>query len=269
MFDIETLPIIGNFWDTGKQYIGPDNILEDYIILSWSAKSLFSPTIIGDILTPAEIKRRLDTVFQVDPDPHNADERIVRRMWKMLDEADVVITQNGVKFDAKKLNTRFLYYRLPPPRPYHHIDTLLAANSAFSASSHRLGYMMEFLGLERKKKTDYELWQRCQIGDVAALQEMYDYGLNDTLILEDYYATIRAWIPNHPNFAKYANRYVNLAAGEVSCPVCRSIITKKEINGTYTTPIGNEYDSFRCQHCGTVGRRSKKRPGTPAVRRAG
>ena len=60
VFDIETLPIIGTFWDTGKQYIGHDNILEDWVVLSWSAKALFDGKTIGDILTPDEIKRRLD-----------------------------------------------------------------------------------------------------------------------------------------------------------------------------------------------------------------
>ena len=266
VFDIETLPIIGTFWDTGKQYIGHDNILEDWVVLSWSAKALFDGKTIGDILTPDEIKRRLETLIQINPDPHNADERIVRRIWKLMDDADVVIHQNGKKFDVRKLNARFVHYGLPPYRPIHQIDTLLAAQSAFGTSSHKLDHMTKFLSLERKRPTDYDLWKRSTYGDPAALKEMYDYGLNDTVILEDYYARIRAWIPNHPNFSAYTHNYVDLQADEVACPVCRHPIHKSLITDTYRTPIGNTYDSFRCPHCGAIGRRSKKRPGTPAVR---
>lgn len=265
VFDIETLPIIGTFWDTGKQYIHHDNILEDWVVLSWSAKSLFDSHIIGDILTQDEIKRRLATLIDPNPDPHHADERIVRRMWKLLDEADVVIHQNGKKFDMRKLNARFIYYGLPPYRPVHQIDTLIASNAAFGTSSHKLDYMTKFLSLERKRPTDYELWKGSTYGDPAKLKEMYDYGINDTVILEDYYARIRAWIPNHPNFSAYTHRYVD-AQDEVSCPVCRHVIHKSAITGTYRTAIGNEYDSFRCPHCGAIGRKNKKRPGRPEVR---
>jgi predicted RNA-binding Zn-ribbon protein involved in translation (DUF1610 family) len=265
VFDIETLPIIGTFWDTGKQYIGHNNIMEDWVVLSWSAKSLFDSNTIGDILTPGEIKRRLNTVIDPNPDPHYADERIVRRMWKLIDEADVVIHQNGKKFDMRKLNARFVYYGLPPYRPVHQIDTLIAAQAAFGTSSHKLDYMTKFLSLERKRPTDYELWTGSMYGDPASLKEMYDYGLNDTTILEEYYARIRAWIPNHPNFSAYTNSYVD-AHDEVSCPVCRHPIHKSHINGTYRTALGNEYDSFRCPHCGAVGRKNKKRPGRPEVR---
>lgn len=268
VFDIETLPMIVTAWDTGKQYINMDNILEDYVILSWSAKGLFDSHVIGDILTPTELQRRLGTVFAPNPDPHNADYRIVKRMWKLLDEADVVITQNGKKFDVKKLNTRFIYYGFPPPRPFHHIDTMEACNAVMAPSSAKLGYMTKFLGMRRKMDTDYALWLACQRGEPQALSMMYDYGLNDTLILEDYYSYIRAWIPNHPNFSIYTNKYID-ADDLTMCPVCRHIIELKSITGTYTTPIGNSYDSFRCAHCGTVGRKSKKRPGTPLVRRAG
>lgn len=259
VFDIETLPIIGTFWRTGKQYIGHDNIMEDWIVLSWSAKYLFEPEVFGDILNQGEIQKRLKSLISIDHKPHYADHRIVKRMWELLDKADVVITQNGKKFDAKKLNTRFLYHGLPPPHPYHHIDTLEAANAAFSASSHSLAYMMRFLGLPRKMDTDYSLWLGCQFGDADSLQRMYEYGLNDTWILEEYYTTIRAWIPKHPNFSAYTNRFVDLEKGEQSCPICRAVITESALSGRrYRTPLGYEYNAFRCKTCGSTGRMSQR-----------
>lgn len=261
VMDIETLPIIGTFWDTGRQYISPENILEDWVVLSWSAKGLFDPNIIGDILTPEEIARRNATVLALNPKPHNADYRIIKRMWDLLDRADVVIHQNGKKFDIKKLNARFIYYGFPPYRPIHQIDTLEAHNAAFGTSSGKLAYMTKFLSLPRKMDTNYELWLRCTLGDPAALKEMYGYGLNDTWILEDYYARIRAWIPKHPSFSAYTHNYVDLEKGEVACHVCRHVIPEGAITDTYKTPLGYEYDSFRCPHCGAVGRRTQRRPG--------
>lgn len=269
VMDIETLPIIGTFWDTGKQYIGHDNILEDWVVLSWSAKGLFDNHTIGDILTPDEIKRRLNTVIDPNPDPHYADERIIYRMWKLIDEADVVIHQNGKKFDMRKLNARFIYYKLPPYRSVHQIDTLEASRAAFGTSSHKLDYMTKFLSLEHKHPTDYDLWKRSTYGDPDALKEMYDYGINDTVILEEYYATIRAWIPNHPNFSAYTHNYVDLTYNAVACPICRHPIHKSLITDIYRTPIGNIYDQFRCPHCGALGRISKKNPGMPKVRQSG
>jgi len=43
------------------------------------------------------------------------DSGILREIWKMLDEADIVITQNGRKFDQKKLNARFILNGFKPP----------------------------------------------------------------------------------------------------------------------------------------------------------
>ena len=267
VFDIETLPIIGTFWDTGKQYIPHQNIIEDYVVLSWSAKYLFSPRGMGDILTSKEAQTRMESVLSGKE--HNADERIIRHIWKLIDEADCLISQNGIKFDIKKLNTRFLFYGLNPPRPFHHIDTLQAANSAFAVSSHSLDYMMRFLRLARKLPTNYALWLRCMRGDSKALKEMNTYGMNDTFILEDYYAKIRAWIPNHPNFSAYTHRYVDLKAGENSCPVCRHVINESALDGRYRTPLGYVYRSFRCLHCGVVGRLNERDKQKINVRRAG
>jgi RNase H-like protein len=259
VFDIETLPDIGTFWSTGKQYIGYQNILEDFVILSWTAKWLMDIEDMGDILKPEECRERINQLFvPIDQKTHNADLRILKSIWKLLDKADAVITQNGVRFDVKKLNTRFAYYNMPPPAPFHNIDTLQAAQASFSSSSNRLDYMTQFLKVGRKKETDYELWKRCQVGDKESLSYMLDYNKNDIYILEDYYLRIRPWIPKHPNFSVYTDRYVELGPTDVLCPICRSTITSEDFIRDYRTPVGNSYKQFRCSCCGSIGRRNKK-----------
>jgi hypothetical protein len=176
------------------------------------------------------------------------------------------ITQNGIKFDEKMLNTRFVHYGMPKPTPFHHIDTLQACYAAFRPTSAKLDYMTQFLGLPRKLPTEYGLWLGCQVGDKESLRKMYEYGLNDTWILEDYYAQIRAWIPKHPNFSAYTSKYVDLDAGENACPICRATLAETSLSGKpYRTPAGYLYKSGRCGNCGAVIR-SHQRTGGQSIR---
>lgn len=257
VFDIETLPLIVRAWGTGKQYISHDSIIHDYVILSWSAKWLMSPDTMADVLTPTEAIER-------------DDKRIVEKMWRLLDKADVVIYQNGDRFDRPKLNSRFLYHGFPPPTPYGSIDTLRASQAAFGMSSNRLDYLTHYAGLQRKIPTDYQLWIDCEAGKKQALRNMLTYNKNDIWILEDYYLRIRAWIPNHPNFSAYTHKYVDIDAGEHSCPICRHVINENMLTGLYRTPLGYQYRSFRCGHCGAVGRTTARIPNQAVpVRSAG
>jgi DNA polymerase elongation subunit (family B) len=240
VFDIETLPLWVRAWDLGKQYIGPDNIIKDYCILSYAAKWLFDSDTMAEILTPDEAISRDDS-------------RIVGSMWKLLEEADAVVTQNGKQFDTRKLNTRFVYYGYPPPASYQHIDTYQAASNVLALSSASLDYATKYYRVGKKIKTDYQLWIDCDNGNPDALNKMLEYNKNDIWILEDYYAFIRAWIPGHPNFSAY-----DLDAETPICPVCME--TVHPMNKPHRTPVGNEYATFRCLNCGAQGRLNKKNP---------
>ena len=55
------------------------------------------------------------------------DKRISEGIWKLVDQADIVIAHNGSQFDVPNLNTRFLLNDLPPPKLYQTIDTLRVA----------------------------------------------------------------------------------------------------------------------------------------------
>ena len=79
--------------------------------MSWSAKWLYDDKILSDVLTPKEAKERND-------------KRIIKSVWKLLNEADIVIAHNGDKFDLKKLKARFLSNGFVPPMPYKTVDTL-------------------------------------------------------------------------------------------------------------------------------------------------
>lgn len=234
LFDIETLPMVFYGWDLFRPIFSHKNIIKDSCILSWSAKWLFDSEMQAQILTPKEAIERND-------------ERIVKSLWKLLDEADIVIGHNAAKFDVRKMNTRFLYHGLPPPSPFQVIDTKVAAKSVFYFPSNSQAYITEFLELQEKLETDFELWKRCDVGEKKALDEMLAYNKQDIAGLEEMYVTLRPWIPKHPNLAVF------LSTEEAHCPKCQT--KELTLGGIYPTPA-NLYRAFRCNNCGTVGRSS-------------
>ena len=76
----------------------------NYVMLSWSAKWQFEDEIMNDVVTPEEAL-------------NEDDERIAKSIWKLIDEADIVISHNGKNFDHKMLNMRWLINGIVPPTP--------------------------------------------------------------------------------------------------------------------------------------------------------
>lgn len=231
LFDIESSPMSVFVWGLYKQRISPDNVINDWFVNTWSAKWLFDSEIMSDSLTPSEAIRQ-------------DDRRIVKNIWKLLDEADIIIAHNARGFDVGKLNTRFLYYGMNPPSHYQVIDTLSVLRKYFKISSSSLDYATQFLGLSPKGHPSFGLWKRCYVGDPDALQSMVEYNKNDVEILEELYVKIRPWITNHPNLSLYVD------TDEAVCPNCGSLNLMWK--GSYVTSLGS-YDAFRCE-CGAVGR---------------
>jgi DNA-directed RNA polymerase subunit RPC12/RpoP len=231
-FDIESSLINAFVWGIWEQNVNIESIVQDWHLLSWSAKWLFDSEIMSDSLTSEEAK-------------NHDDSRVCKSIWKLLDEADIVIAHNGNSFDVKRLNTRFLFNKMFPPSSYQTIDTLLVAKNVLAMTSNKMDYLNEFLGLPKKEKTSIELWIKCYYGDPDALKEMETYNRNDTDILEDLYLKLRPWIRNHPNMNLWSEENVSV------CPNCGS----KELNwnGKYYTYTGS-YKAFRCSDCGATGR---------------
>ena len=227
--DIETLPIVAYTWETYNVNINKDQIIKDWSILCWSAKWLDDPRMITGCLTPKEVKTRND-------------KRICQIMWKLFDEADVIIAQNGRRFDIPKLNTRFWLHRMPQPSSYKIIDTLEAARKSFGMTFNSLDYLGRYLEVGGKLKTDFLLWKNCDRGDKDALARMSEYNQNDVMLLESVYMKMRNWIPGHPKFTVY-NKVVGV------CPVCLSSDISNV--GLYTATV-RQYMEWRCNGCGVI-----------------
>jgi uncharacterized protein YprB with RNaseH-like and TPR domain len=230
-FDIETAPIVAHVWGLWDQNVGLNQIEKDWCVLSWSAK-----------WQGEEKVMYLDQ--RKSKDVRN-DKNLVQEIWRLLDTADIVVTQNGKKFDQKKLNARFIINGMKPPSAFKHIDTLQLAKKHFGFTSNKLEYMAGKLNVKYKKLTDHkfpghELWTQCLSGNLAAWKEMERYNKHDVLALEELYNKLIPW-DSSINFSLYRNDEV------IQC-TCGS--TEFNRRGYYYTAVG-KYQKYRCMKCGS------------------
>lgn len=221
--------------------IGLNQIEQDWHLLSWSAKWLGDPP--GKILYQDQRRKR----------DIQDDKQLLKKIWKLLDQADVVVTQNGKRFDVKKLNARFLLNGFKPYTPFEHVDTCEIARRKFSFTSNKLEYLTEKLCkkykklAEHKKFPGFRLWSECIKGNISAWKEMEKYNKYDVLSLEELYLILEPWAGTMGvNFALYAddnNQFCN----------CGGKLVK---NGERKTKTGT-YQRYLCKECRTPYRGRK------------
>lgn len=233
IFDIETAPLKAYVWKRWKENISLDQTISEWFMICWTAKWLNDAEVHKACLTTSEI---------LDED----DERITKELWKLLDEADVVVAHNGKKFDIPKINSRFILHNLPPCSPYKQIDTCEVSKRTFGFSSNKLDALATYFGYPNKDDTDFNLWKECLEGKQKALDYMQSYNVKDVLILEKVYLKLRPWIPNHPNFGLY------LEANETVCPICGS--KHVELTSDYIYTKASKFRTYRCLDCGGISR---------------
>jgi uncharacterized protein YprB with RNaseH-like and TPR domain len=241
VFDIETAPILAHVWDIWDQNVGLNQIQKDWHVLSWSAKWLGNSKIMY-----ADQRKAKDV---------SDDTKLLEGIWDLLDEADIVITQNGIKFDVKKLNARFIIQGVRkghPPSSFKHIDTARIAWSRFGFTSNKLEYLTDKLckkykKLKHTKFPGHELWVQCLAGNKAAWVEMEKYNKHDVLALEELYHKMIPWAPNAINFNLYHDDTKN---------TCKCGGTKFKKNGYKYTTAG-KYQRYKCAKCGTESRSAK------------
>lgn len=236
VFDIETAPLKSYTWGIWNQNIGLNQLIDDWFMLTWAAKWLFSDTVMSDKLTSKEA---------IEED----DKRITKNLWKLIDEADIVIAHNGDKFDIKKINTRFLKHRLGLPSSYQSIDTLKIARKTFSFTSNKLDALATFLGFEGKMSTGgFDLWKRCMEGDKEAFLIMEEYNKQDVVVLENVYLELRPYAKSHPNIGLY------VGDGIERCPCCGSDQVTPNSEYYSNTSV---YVEYLCNSCGSRSRTKK------------
>jgi DNA polymerase elongation subunit (family B) len=188
VFDIETAPMLAYVWGLRDQNIALNSLKQEWYVLGWSAKWLGDPP--SKVVYYDQRKAK---------DKEN-DKAILLPLWKLLDEADIVITQNGKNFDSPKLNARFIIHGMPPPSPYQHLDTYQIVRKVAKFTSNKLEYLTnklctKYKKLRHTKYPGFSLWTECLAGNLKAWEEMKKYNIHDVLSTEELYLKIRAWTP--------------------------------------------------------------------------
>lgn len=234
VFDIETAPLISYCWGLWDQNISLNQIKHDWHLLSWSAKWLGSK----EVMYADQRKSK-----KVEDDS-----KLLKQIWNLLDEADIVIAQNGKAFDHKKLNARFVLNDMQPPSTYKIIDTMLIAKKHFAFTSNKLEYMSEklctkYTKMKSKKFPGFEMWLGCLAGNLAAWKEMEKYNKHDVLALEELYYKLIPW-DSTINFNAYND------SEEI---VCKCGSEKFQKYG-YTYTNTSKFQRYKCTKCGSETR---------------
>ncbi len=233
LLDIETAPNLAYIWDLYLELRSMDMIEREWYILCWAAKWLNDKKIIKYALPdfPKEYKKN----------PEN-DKFLLEKLRDLLDEADIVITHNGVSFDEKKINAKFLVHGIKPPSPFKSIDTYLIAKKKFGFTSNKLGDLCRTLGIGSKLSTGgFSLWRKCMRGDKPSWKIMIKYNSRDIMLLEKVYLKMLPFIDSHPNLGVY------LDGDDPKCPNCGSNKLQKR-GFAYTASF--KYQRVQCTACG-------------------
>lgn len=235
ILDIETAPIVAYVWQLFDVTVGLDQIKEDYSILSFAWKWLGEKDV---IYASTEGQKNL-----------RDDKRLMLKLRQLLNEADIVIAQNGKQFDIKKINARMVQHGIPPYSPVRIVDTYESCKRHFGFTSNKLAWTSAILTdapkLEHRAFPGFLLWKEIiEKGPKAdeAWAEMKKYNIRDVVATEKKYMALRPWMNNHPNLGAYSD------GPQHNCPNCGS--DKVQRRGVHVTQQGRR-TRYQCQDCGT------------------
>lgn len=223
LIDIENAPNLAHCWGLWENNVSLAQLQESAYVMCWSAKWVGEEEIFFDSLFYSSRKRML------------------KRIHKLLDEADAVIHYNGKRHDIPLLNKEFLEIGMTPPSPYKQIDLLETSKRVFKFPSNKLEYVCRALKVGQKIQTiGHELWTRCMANDPEAWVMMEAYNVNDVVILEEVYNKMLPWIKGHANHSLYAE-------DSFVCPNCGSVHLQKR-GFAYT--LASKFQRYVCKECG-------------------
>lgn len=236
LYDIETMANLAYVW--GKYEQDVISVHRHWYMLTFAYKWL------GEKKTYV---KSLPDFTMYKKDKYN-DKELVESLWKLFDEADIIIAHNGNAFDIKKTNARFIKHKLKPPTPSKYVDTKLVAKKYFKFDSNKLDDLGDYFGIGRKISTEgFKLWLGCQDGDKKSWDKMCKYNIQDVVLLEKVYMEMLPYMTDHPN--------MNLLTGtSFNCPNCGGYHLQKR--GFHHTRASTA-QRFQCTDCGAWSQGNK------------
>lgn len=225
IWDIETSPNIGFFWEAGwKKTIPAENIIHERAIIcicyKWEGEK---------------------KVYSLEWD-NGCDKEIIKTFLEVAKQADELVAHNGDRFDIKWLNTRSLYHCLDPTPIWKTVDTLVIARRRFNFNSNRLDYLGNYLLGHGKTNTEYGMWVDIALNNCeTAMRKMVKYCKDDVLLLE------KVWNKLAPFHAPKSHVGVMQGKEKWSCSRCGSENVNREkerISARGTVSV-----QMKCKEC--------------------
>lgn len=224
-FDIENAPNQVYTWGLFNQNIGINQVIEPARTFGFGAKWYHEKK--AFFLSEHVLGR----------------EEMIRQSHAVLNEADILVSYNGIGFDSKHMNREFALLGLPPAKPVKHIDLLRVVRSQFRMTSNKLDHVAEYFGLGNKTAhTGFDLWSRCMAGEEAAWKLMDKYCKQDVKLTEDLYNVLRPWIPNHPHMGVWMDK-------DWVCSNCGTDINPEKPSDKLAVAQVTGYNLYQCA-CG-------------------
>lgn len=234
--DIERTPNLGFFWHprTRDGWISETMVVESSRMISFAAKVLNGP------------------VFFSSEFHHGRDE-MLKSLWTVMDEADIIITYNGKRFDVPHIAGELREANFKSYRPFKQIDLLQSIKQKFNYDYKTLSSIAKRWNLnsEKMETGGFDLWRRCIAGDPEAWDTMRSYNMQDVRVTEALYRSNLSWLSGSiPNLGLWVNSNDGMV-----CPACGSHEVVED--GTATTGV-TRFVAYLCRECGYRSRSNEK-----------
>lgn len=236
--DIETAPAVADVWGLWDQNIPLCRLRES-----------------GHIMGVGYMWHDQKRAKWVGENTHGYKE-MLEIVQELCDEADVVVTYNGDKFDIKWLQGEWIAHDIWPPSPFKSVDLYKVIKKNCKYISNKLEYVANKLLNDAKiKHNGYQMWLDCLDDDAdpkvkkKAWADMAKYCKKDVELLPPLYEKLKPWLPSSLNVAIYDN------PAHLACENCASNNLQKR--GTAKAKY-YVYQRYQCQDCGSwmKGRKS-------------
>ena len=254
-FDVETQRAIVEVFSLFNQnYIPIDRCKVPARLLCFSARWFD-----GDEIFEAAWDDPVWIDGSVDAKAQKRYEKMLLAIFKLLDEADAVVTWNGDRFDLQWVEAECARVGLGRPAPYKSVDLMKIQKRHLKAGimSQKLDWSARhWIGERKTPHGGTDLWDDIRYGDevtcAQACETMEEYCRNDTRITEDLIWTYLPWTK-----INLALHRTDLDSEILYCTHCGGHPIHPIDKKNTTTAFA--YDQYRCSKCKGLskGKRSK------------
>jgi uncharacterized protein YprB with RNaseH-like and TPR domain len=136
-----------------------------------------------------------DYITQDDVLSHKFDKELVANTKAQLEKYDIIVTYNGILFDAKMFRTRMMAHGIKPfdLKQKIHFDLYWKVRTLLNLSRSSLKVATKFFGIEGKTDLDFSVWKLASLGDKKVMKGLLEHNRQDVIILEKLFEELRPY----------------------------------------------------------------------------